>query len=88
MTLTVDRFAMDLALWEPASREEIERVNSESILVSCMDVLQPAATQQDRFTMCQSTLREGGYWYILIETNLLRADVITGSTKQNFTCFM
>ncbi len=54
------RFAMDLALWEPASLEAVERANSESLLVSCMDVLQPAATPHDRFTMCRSTLREGG----------------------------
>ncbi|XP_064403938.1 autophagy-related protein 2 homolog B-like isoform X2 [Halichondria panicea] len=53
-----NRFATDLALWEPASPEAVDRANAHSMLMSCMDVLQPAATSEDRFQMCKSVLKE------------------------------
>ena len=53
------RFASDLLLWQPASPSTVEKANAKSMLFSCMDVLQPAATQEDRFQMCKSVLKEG-----------------------------
>ena len=50
---------MDLMLWRPASPSSVEKANAKSMLFSCMDMLQPAATQEDRFEMCKSVLREG-----------------------------
>ena len=37
----------------------MERANAKSMLFSCMDVLQPAATREDKFQMCKSGLLEG-----------------------------
>ena len=53
------RLATDLLLWQPASPSTVEKANAKSMLFSCMDVLQPAATQEDRFQMCKSVLKEG-----------------------------
>ena len=53
------RFATDLVLWQPASPAFVEKANAKSMLISCMDVLQPAATKEDRFEMCKSVLKEG-----------------------------
>ena len=59
------RFSTDLLLWEPASPSFVEKANAKSMLFSCMDVLQPAATQEDRFQMCKSVLKEGkGITYV------------------------
>ena len=46
-------------LWKPATPSFVEKANAKSMLFSCMDVLQPAATQGDRFEMCKSVLVEG-----------------------------
>ena len=57
---TLTRFTTDLVLWEPATPASVEKANAaRSMLYSCMDVLQPAATQEDRFMMCKSVLKEG-----------------------------
>lgn len=53
-----NRFATDLALWEPATPSAVEKANAKSVMISCMDVLQPAATSEDRFEMCKSVLKE------------------------------
>ena len=59
LPLHTHRFATDLLLWQPASPSTVEKANAKSMLFSCMDVLQPAATQEDRFQMCKSVLKEG-----------------------------
>lgn len=59
VTYIVFRFATDLALWEPASPAAVSKANAKSMLYSCMDLLQPAATSEDRFLMCKSALKEG-----------------------------
>ena len=46
-------------LWKPATPSSVDKANAKSMLFSCMDVLQPAATQEDRFEMCKSVLIEG-----------------------------
>jgi len=54
-----NRFGTDLVLWQPATQASVEKANAaKSMLYSCMDVLQPAATQEDRFMMCKSVLKE------------------------------
>jgi len=54
-----NRFGTDLVLWQPATPASVEKANAaKSMLYSCMDVLQPAATQEDRFMMCKSVLKE------------------------------
>ena len=55
------RLGSDLVLWEPASPAVAERTNARSMLLSCMDVIQPAVTKEERFQMCKSVLKEG--WY-------------------------
>ena len=50
---------VDLALWEPASPAAVSKANAKSVLYSYMDLLQPAATSEDRFLMCKSALKEG-----------------------------
>ncbi len=51
---------MDLVLWEPATPTAVSKASAKSIMYSCMDLLQPAATSEDRFLMCKSVLKEGG----------------------------
>lgn len=55
----VRRFGTDLALWEPATATAVSKANAKSVLYSCMDLLQPAATSEERFLMCKSVLQEG-----------------------------
>ena len=50
---------MDLALWEPASAAAVNKANAKSVMYSCMDLLQPAVTSEERFLMCKSALKEG-----------------------------
>ena len=50
----------DLFLWEPATPSSVSKANAKSVMYSCMDLLQPAATTEDRFLMCKSVLQEGG----------------------------
>ena len=49
----------DLALWEPATPTAVSKANAKSVMYSCMDLLQPAATNEERFLMCRSILQEG-----------------------------
>lgn len=56
------RFGTDLVLWEPASPAAVSKANAQSVLYSCMDLLQPAATSEERFLMCKSALKEGERW--------------------------
>lgn len=46
-------------LWEPATPAAVSKANAKSVMYSCMDLLQPAATSEERFLMCKSVLREG-----------------------------
>lgn len=46
-------------LWESATPIAVGKANAKSVLYSCMDLLQPAATSEDRFLMCKSVLQEG-----------------------------
>lgn len=55
----VFRFGNDLVLWEPATPTAVSKANAKSMMYSCMDVLQPAATSEDRFLLCKSVLKEG-----------------------------
>ena len=51
------RFATDLALWRPASPEQVERANAaKSLFFSSVDI-QPAATAEEKVQMCKSVLR-------------------------------
>ena len=59
------RFATDLLLWQPATPTSVEKANAKSMMYSCMDVLQPAATQEDRFEMCKSVLKEGERTFVI-----------------------
>ena len=53
------RLGSDLLLWEPATPTAVSKANAKSVMYSCMDLLQPAATTEDRFLMCKSVLKEG-----------------------------
>ena len=53
------RLGSDLVLWEPATPTSASKANAKSVLYSCMDLLQPAATSEDRFLLCRSILQEG-----------------------------
>ena len=59
LAILYNRFATDLSLWEPATPSAVERANAKSVMMSYMDVLQPAVTREDRFEMCKSVLKEG-----------------------------
>lgn len=60
MLISMSRFGTDLVLWEPATPTAVSKANAaKSVMSSCMDLLQPAATSEDRFLMCKSVLKEG-----------------------------
>ena len=53
----VCRFVTDLALWRPASPEQVERANTaKSLFFSSVDI-QPAATAEEKVQMCKSVLK-------------------------------
>ena len=94
MCIRVCRFSTDLLLWEPASPSFVEKANAKSMLFSCMDVLQPAATQEDRFQMCKSVLKEGEgiymryslmRFYTKLMAQVMNADEQTVGTQGNTT---
>ena len=53
------RFANDLLQWEPASPAAVEKATARSMFYSCMDMLQPAVSNQDKFKLCKSVLEDG-----------------------------
>ena len=52
-----NRFATDLALWQPATPASVERANATSMFYSSVDILQPAVPRNDKFRLCKSVLR-------------------------------
>ena len=57
MYIYVCRFVTDLALWRPASPEQVERTNTaKSLFFSSVDI-QPAATAEEKVQMFKSVLR-------------------------------
>ena len=53
------RFATDLALWQPATPQSVEKAAVQSMFYSCAGMLQPAVTAEEKFRLCKSVLREG-----------------------------
>ena len=53
-------------MWEPATPTTISKANAKSELYSCMDLLQPAATSEERFLMCKSVLHEGVCVFVVL----------------------
>ena len=54
-----NRFSTDLALWKPASPDDMERATARSMFYSSMDMLQPAVTRDEKFKLCKSVFKEG-----------------------------
>lgn len=52
-------FATDLALWQPATPLAAEKAAAQSMFYSCVGMLQPAVTAEEKFRLCKSVLREG-----------------------------
>ena len=60
-----NRFATDLALWQPATPASVERANATSMFYSSVDILQPAVPRNDKFRLCKSVLRGDPLLFIL-----------------------
>ncbi len=64
-------------MWEPATITAVSKANAKSEMYSCMDLLQPAVTSEERFLMCKSALKEGnGVSYLVSCDEIAMSEVI------------
>ena len=64
----ITRLAVDMLLWQPANPAVVEKANAQSMFISCMDVIQPAATREERFQFCKTGLTKGTHIRTCIRT--------------------